>query len=171
MAKKNTNKKPAGAVPASDEIRPKSKRGASAGKKSKPKPPPAPKGNQWWRNRTKHGRDKLFSSPDILWEECCKYFEATDKRKWVEKDWVGKDAKAVERKTDTPYTLSGLFLFLNIDQNTWARYRKDEPYRDFWEIVSRVDQIIYTQKFEGAVVGAYNANIIARDLGLTDKKD
>lgn len=139
--------------------------------KSKPKPPPAPKGNQWWKLRTKHGREKLFSDPEILWAECCKYFEATDKRKWVETDWVGKDAMKVERKTDTPYTISGLCIFLDIDENTWQRYRKDEPYRDFWAVVSRVDRIIYTQKFEGATVGAYNASIIARDLGLTDKKD
>ena len=26
-------------------------------------------------------------------------------------------------------------------------------------------------KYEGAAVGAFNANIIARDLGLTDRKD
>lgn len=26
----------------------------------------APKGNQFWKLRSKHGRDKLFSSPEIL---------------------------------------------------------------------------------------------------------
>lgn len=30
---------------------------------------------------------------------------------------------------------------------------------------------MYAQKFEGASVGAFNANIIARDLGLIDKKE
>lgn len=46
----------------------------------------------------------IFSSPTILWEACVEYFEATDQRKWVRKDWVGKDAIEVERETDTPYT-------------------------------------------------------------------
>lgn len=131
----------------------------------------AEKGNEWWKQRSKHGRDKILSSPDYLWEEAVKYFEATDKRKWVRKDWVGKDAIEVSRETETPYTFTGLFLFLDIDENTWQRYRKEKPYEDFWAITARIDKIIYTQKFEGAAVGAFNANIIARDLGLADKKD
>lgn len=128
----------------------------------------APIANQFWKLRSKHGRDLTFSSPTILWEACCEYFEATDQRKWVKKDWVGKDAIEVERETDVPYTLTGLYVFLGIDKNTWASYRHKE---DFITVCTRVEDIIYTQKFEGAVVGAYNANIIARDLGLTDKQD
>lgn len=107
----------------------------------------------------------IFSSPTILWEACVEYFEATDQRKWVRKDWVGKDAIEVERETDTPYTLTGLFVFLDIDRKTWDLYRNRE---DFIPVVTRVEQIMYTQKFEGATVGAFNANIIARDLGLKD---
>ena len=128
-------------------------------------------GNQWWKLRSKHGRDKIFSNPDILWEACCEYFEATDNRKWVKKDWVGKDAIEVERETETPYTISGLCLFLGIDENTWRVYRSGDSYKDFFQVVTRVEQIIYTQKFEGATVGAFSANIIARDLGLSDKHE
>ena len=62
--------------------------------------------NQFWKQRTKHGRDKIFTDPQILWEAACEYFEATDSRKWVKKDWVGKDAMEVERETETPYTKS-----------------------------------------------------------------
>jgi hypothetical protein len=131
----------------------------------------ATKGNQWWKLRTKHGRDKLFESPDILWEECTKYFEATDERKWFKTDFKGKDVEEVLIPTETPYTLTGLQLFLDIDENTWQRYRKDESYKDFWAVIEKVDKIIYTQKFEGAAVGAFNSNIIARDLGLADNKD
>ena len=25
-------------------------------------------GNQFWKNRSKHGRDKLFATPDLLWQ-------------------------------------------------------------------------------------------------------
>ena len=35
-------------------------------------------GNQFWKARSKHGRDRLFASADLLWEACCEYFE------WVE---------------------------------------------------------------------------------------
>ena len=38
-------------------------------------------------------------------------------------------------------------------------------------IIHKIEEIIYNQKFEGAAVGIFNSNIIARDLGLSDKKD
>ena len=128
----------------------------------------APEGNQFWKLRSKHGRDKIFTSPDILWEACMEYFEATSQRKWVRKDWVGKDANEVERETETPFTLTGLFVFLDIVKQTWANYREKEGFLD---VIARVEQIMYTQKFEGASVGAFNANIIARDLGLKEQTD
>lgn len=128
----------------------------------------APTGNQFWKLRSKHGRDKIFTSPDILWEACMEYFEATSQRKWVRKDWVGKDANEVERETETPFTLTGLFVFLDIVKQTWANYRDKEGFLD---VIARVEQIMYTQKFEGASVGAFNANIIARDLGLKEQTD
>ena len=128
----------------------------------------APTGNQFWKLRSKHGRDKIFTSPDILWEACMEYFEATSQRKWVRKDWVGKDANEVERETETPFTLTGLFVFLDIVKQTWANYRDKEGFLD---VIARVEQIMYTQMFEGASVGAFNANIIARDLGLKEQTD
>lgn len=131
----------------------------------------APKGNEFWRMRTKIGRDKIFSSPEQLWNACVEYFEYTDSRTWDKVDFKGKDVEQVAIPTSVPYTQSGLFIFLDIDENTWARYRKDAGYEVFWEIVRKVDKIIYTQKFEGASVGAYNASIIARDLGLKEHTD
>ena len=41
----------------------------------------------------------------------------------------------------------------------------------FKTITAQIKQIIRTQKFEGASAGFLNANIIARDLGLTDKQE
>lgn len=128
----------------------------------------APEGNQFWKLRSKHGRDKIFETPAILWEACEEYFEKTESRKWIRKDWVGKDAMEVKRETETPFTLTGLFVFLEIDRKTWDLYRLRE---EFIPVTTRVEQIMYTQKFEGASVGAFNANIIARDLGLREQTD
>ena len=35
----------------------------------------APKGNKFWMMRSKHGRDKLFASPQLLWQAACEYFQ------------------------------------------------------------------------------------------------
>jgi hypothetical protein len=127
-------------------------------------------GNQFWKQRSKHGRDKLFASPDLLWEAASEYFEATDKRKWIKKDWVGKDANEVERECDTPYTLSGMCLYFDCSRQWWNEF-KDAKHSDFFEVIARIENIMNTQKFEGAAVGAFNANIISRDLGLIDRQD
>ena len=130
----------------------------------------APKGNRFWEVRTKHGRDKLFASSELLWDACCEYFN------WVEDNplWENKVTQFQGSPVDLPcakmraMTLSGLCLFLDMDRSTWTAWKKDE---DFSAIVTRVEDVIYSQKFAGAAADLLNANIIARDLGLTDKKD
>lgn len=132
---------------------------------------PASKNNQWWKLRAKHGRDKIFENPEMLWQSCVEYFEATDKRKWNKIEYKGNPLRKVSIPTDTPYTLSGLYIFLDIGQSTWSDYKNKEDYKDFSVVIKKVEDIIYTQKFEGATVGAFNPNIIARDLGLIEKKE
>lgn len=131
----------------------------------------APEGNQFWKQRTKHGRDKLFSDPEVFRIECEKYFQWCDDNPWVKNEAVkagDRFGELVHVPTSRPYTIKGLCLFLNIDEGTLTNYEKDNG---FFGVISRVKDIIYTNKFEGAIVGAYNANIISRDLGLVDKAD
>ena len=47
--------------------------------------------------------------------------------------------------------------------------KTDPQTYEFSSVITRIRETIYQQKFEGAAVGAFNANIIARDLGLADK--
>jgi len=128
----------------------------------------APKGNQYWRARTKHGRDKLFSTKEVLWDACCEYFD------WVEENpiqetviyqgQVGVDTLPKMRAM----TVTGLCLFLDCDLDTWAKYKADV---DFIGVIKKAEAVIYSQKFSGAAAGQLNPNIIARDLGLADKKE
>lgn len=133
----------------------------------------APKGNKFWKLRSKHGRDKLFASSDLLWEAATEYFTWCDKNPWIKKDWVGKDAIPVDRPTARPYTLHGLCLYLDVNTRYFEQFKRNlaEADQDFSTVITRIEETIYQQKFEGAVVGAFNANIIARDLGLADKKE
>jgi hypothetical protein len=39
------------------------------------------------------------------------------------------------------------------------------------QVTTRVDEIIRTQKFQGAAADLLNPNIIARDLGLSEKSE
>lgn len=133
----------------------------------------APTGNQFWKIRSKHGRDKLFATPELLWVAACEYFEWCEENPWKKKDWVGKDADAVYRELQRPFTLTGLCIYLGCSSGYFRTFKVmvAEKNKDFLAIITRIEEVIYTQKFEGASVGIFNANIIARDLGLSDKVD
>jgi len=73
--------------------------------------------------------------------------------------------------TQTPMSIGSFCLFSDIDENTFQRYEKEEGYEDFWAITKAIKAIIESQQFEGATVGAFNPNIIARKLGLADKTE
>ena len=133
----------------------------------------APKKNQFWKLRSNHGRDKLFQSPELLWEAACEYFEWNAKNPWFKFEAIKSGervGKLVKIPTARPLTLHGLCLYLDCSANWWKEFRAAK-HEDFLAVTSRIDEIIYRQKFEGAAVGAFNANIIARDLGLVDKSD
>lgn len=129
----------------------------------------APAGNQFWKNRTKHGRDKLFSSPEILWETACEYFEWCEENPLYEIDYRGKDLEEVHLPKMRAFTWSGLELYLDIQ--SFRHYKTNPEYKDFLQVISQIENVMFTQKFEGAAAGFLNANIISRELGLADKVD
>jgi hypothetical protein len=132
----------------------------------------APKGNQFWKLRSKHGRDKLFKTPQLLWEAACEYFQ------WCEDNpieaYENKGTKNVNLiKFRRPFTLKGFCLYCDASENWYKEFRDGldkEKDKGFFAITDKIESIIYTQKFDGAAIGIFNANIIARDLGLSDKQ-
>lgn len=129
----------------------------------------APKGNQFWRQRSKHGRDKIFETPIHLWEAACEYFEWCEENPLIEVDYRGKDLEQVEIPKMRAFTWQGLELFVDIHR--LKDYKSNPEYKDFSPVIEQIEKIIYNQKFSGAAAGFLNPNIIARDLGLVDKKD
>jgi hypothetical protein len=130
-------------------------------------------GNQFWKLRSKHGRGKLFADASLLWDAACEYFEWCQANPYIEKDWVGKDAYEVKREKERPFTLQDLCLYLDCNSAYFRVFKHQLPdgEEDFNTVITRIEEIIYAQKFRGAAVGIFNANIISRDLGLVDKKE
>jgi hypothetical protein len=134
----------------------------------------AKKGNQTWKLRSKHGRDKLFATPELLWEAACEYFQ------WVEDNplyetkgfaYQGEVTKETFPKMRA-MTLGQLCFYLHCSENYFRAFKsriKDED-NDFITVIREIESVIFTQKFQGASADLLNANIIARDLGLMDKQ-
>lgn len=126
----------------------------------------APVGNQFWRFAENAGRPRIFQSPDELWEKAMEYFDWCDNNPLLSYEWNGKDPVKCELEKMRAYTWTGLYTFLNITTLDWYKEREE-----FLPIIKRIQNILYTQKFEGAAAGLLNPNIIARDLGLADKSN
>ncbi len=127
-------------------------------------------GNQFWTHRSTHGRGTLFGSPELMWEAAVEYFQWCIDNPLLEVQYVGKDAKRVEVPKMRPFTLQGLCRFLDCNTKYFNEFdEKNHP--DFSEIITRIRETIYEQKFTGAAAGFLKESIIVRDLGLADKKD
>lgn len=125
-------------------------------------------GNEYWKIRSKDGRDKIFETPEDLLNACNEYFEWVQENPLIEVDFRGKDSDKVNLPKMRAMTLEGLCNFLDIAVNTFRAY-ENRP--DFLHITTRARQIIENQQFEGAASGFLNPNIIARKLGLKESID
>ena len=134
-------------------------------------------GNEFWKIRSKHGRDKLFATPDLLWNAACEYFQWTADNPMIQTDFVGAGAKEVQIPHIRPLTFQGLCMYVDANTQWYSQFEKslvgkdDQLSKDFSVICSRIRDIIYRQKFDGAACGFYNPLLISRDLGLADKTD
>ena len=80
----------------------------------------------------------------------------------------GSNIELIEVPIKRPYTWEGLEIFLDI--SSLREYKTNENYNDFSQVIKQIEKTIYTNKYSGAASGFFNANIIARDLGLVDKQ-
>lgn len=136
-------------------------------------------GNQFWKLRSKHGRDKLFKTPALLWEAACEYFKWCDDNPLQETKAF--HAVGMITKTDIPkmraYTIEQFLLYVHASTSYIRSFKirakegEIKDGKDFLTVIEQIEKTIYIQKFTGASAGFLNPLIIARDLGLSDKKD
>lgn len=133
----------------------------------------APLGNKFWQIRSKHGKDKLFASPELMWDAAQEYFEWCDANPLIEIDFRGKDADEVQIPKMRPYTMQGLCGYLDCSVAYFREFKRTPRANaeGYLVVIARIEDIVYNQKFSGAASGFLNPNIIARDLGLADKTE
>jgi DNA-packaging protein gp3 len=127
-------------------------------------------GNKFWLIRSSHGRNPIFASAGDLWTACVEYFEWVEENPLFEaKAFAYEGCVTIEKlEKMRAMTIDGLVLFLDISRQTWNEYKK---LPDFIAVTEQAENVIRSQKFGGAAAGLLNANIIARDLGLSDKTE
>lgn len=133
----------------------------------------APEGNNYWEFREKDGREKKYT-PREWYDKILEYCNWMQGRVWNKMEAIKSGDMAgtlIQIPTLTPMSIGGFCLFAGIDRRTFDNYENTKGYEDYFPITAWGREIIETNQFEGATVGAYNPNIIARKLGLVDKQD
>jgi hypothetical protein len=138
-------------------------------------------GNQLWKLRTKHGRDKLFNSGALLREEAIKYFDWCDRHPWLKSELVKYkgDYEEAEVPLGRPYTMDGLTVYLGVSGGYFRaaksnivdkreRGRANAEDLDVLDAIEWIEQVVRTQQVEGAAVGVFNTNLVARLNGIAD---
>lgn len=124
-------------------------------------------GNKFWRNRERHGRHMIFEKPDDLYEACLKYFDWVDDNPLYEAKPFSSGL-VINVPHARAMTLRGLCAHIGMGRRSWDEYRARD---DFSDVCEAAEDIMFEQKFTGAAAGMFNAAIIARDLGLADRKE
>ena len=119
------------------------------------------------------GKPRIFDSPDQLWNYFLSYVQHEADKPWLKIDYVGQLAHKVLIPLATPITFEGFECYL-FDQGVTSdigQYacNRNGVYGDYVTIIQKIRQNCFVQNFRGAAVGAFNANLIARKLGIKDQ--
>lgn len=121
-------------------------------------------------------KPKSISSPDELYTLFLAYKERIKADPIKIKDWVGKDAKKVDREKEKPLTMEGFENYvadipempMSLDQYF---SNKDKRYEKYVAICSRIKRMIRQDQIEGGMAGVYNPSITQRLNGLAEKTE
>jgi DNA-packaging protein gp3 len=126
----------------------------------------APKGNQYYKLAHNWKKPKRYQ-PDELLDKANEYAKWCEENPLYEMKVFGTGVKINVPKMRA-MTFQGFSLFANIALSTLKDYETQEAYS---AIMSHIRSLFFSQKFEGAAAEQLNPNIIARELGLSEKTD
>jgi len=128
-------------------------------------------GNRFWEARSSHGRNPKFETADALEDAISQYFEWNEANPRYKDQLVTFQGSATHEPVAQmrAMTIGAMCMFIGVDHSTWIEWKTSRS--DFSKVMGWAESVIYRQKFEGASADLLNPNIIARDLGLADKKE
>jgi hypothetical protein len=120
-------------------------------------------------------KKKYIETPEKLWDLFKEYVQHEKDNPMYRIDYVGKDGDKVNTKLDTPITFEGFECWL-ADQDVIEHLsdysaNKNGVYDAYSTIITRIRQNCFVQNFKGASVGLFNANLIAKKIGLVEKTE
>lgn len=120
-------------------------------------------------------KKKYIETPEKLWELFEAYVEYKRDNPMHRVEYVGKEGRQVKTPLEVPITFDGFECYL-MDQGIICNLsgyesNKNGEYDSYLPILSRIKKNCFIHNYEGAAVGLFNANLIARKLGIKDNQD
>lgn len=120
-------------------------------------------------------KHKYIETPEKMWELFLEYVEHEKENPIYKRDYVGKDGKEVDTPLQVPITFEGFenHLAINGIINDLGDYskNKEERYSEYAPILTRIRNFCFSQNFKGASVNVFNPALIAKKLGLIERKE
>ncbi len=123
------------------------------------------------------GKPKYIESPEKMWELFLGYKKEVKDNPIIVKDWVGKDATDVYREKEKPLLMVGFECYvLDHTDMTYPDLtdyfeNKDNRYKDYLPIASRIKSEIKTDQLTGGLTMIYSQNLTARINHLVEKTE
>jgi hypothetical protein len=131
----------------------------------------APKGNRYGIDSGNFFKPKKYTP--VTWKNVfIKYLNDRQNKAWSKNEPIKSGEKAGELMkvpTQLPLTIESFCVFAGVSKQTFYNYEGAVGYEKYFDITTRIREVIESDQFDGATVGAYNPNIIARKLGLAEK--
>lgn len=119
--------------------------------------------------------EKNIETPELLWKYFEEYVANESKSPLYRRDYVGKDGDEKDTPLQVPITFEGFECYLADRKiiNDLGHYSSnlDNRYAEYIPIITRIRKNCFVQNFKGASVGLFNANLIAKKLGLIEKTE
>ena len=123
------------------------------------------------------GKPKYIETPERLWELFLAYKKEVKSNPIIIKDWVGKDSEQVYREKEKPLTMVGFECYVcdntNISYPDLTVYfeGKEESYKNYFPISSRIKAEILNDQLTGGMVMIYSQSLTARVNNISDKQE
>lgn len=119
-------------------------------------------------------KEKYIKTPEDLWNLFEDYVRHEKDCPLFKREYVGKDGEEKDTPLQVPITFEGFECYvaeLGIisDLGDYSN-SKNESYASYRPIITRIRNNCFVQNFKGAAVGLFNANLIAKKLGIIDRQ-
>lgn len=120
------------------------------------------------------GRPRGIKSPKHLLEQFENYKDWAKKNPWQKKDFIRSGEFAgqiVNLEIERPLTEWEFASFLKMSYRALTNYGSAEGYEDFFPIYAQIKTEMVANRISGGLIGAYNANLVARIDGLKEQTE